>query len=186
MKRLPSQDRTLIVLGLVVVAAILALLVMVLPLRAKARQLAHEANALQGKIREAKTMYSQFPTEAARLASLEEQIGSVCRSQADPSPEVVREIQQLSSDLGLQLVSVRPSEPAVGEGYTKFPTTFELQASFADIVRLLYELETPSHSLWVDAVEINSDQGGGAQLRATVTVAAYVHTPAERKSDAET
>jgi Tfp pilus assembly protein PilO len=186
MKRLPSQDRTLIVLGLVVVAAVLALLVVVLPLRAKARQLAREAAALREKIHEAETMYRQFPTEAARLASLEKQIGGVCRPQADPSPEVVREVQQLSANLGLQLVSVRPSEPTVGEGYTKFATTIELQASFADIVRLLYELETPPHSLWVDAAEISSDQGGGAGLRATVTVAAYVHTPAERKSDAET
>jgi Tfp pilus assembly protein PilO len=186
MKRLPSQDRTLIVLGLVAVAAVLALLVVVLPLRAKARQLSREAEALQAKIGEAETMYGRFPTEAARLANLEKQIGSVCRPQANPSPEVVREIQQLSSDLGLQLISVRPSEPTVGEGYTKFATTFELQASFADIVRLLYELETPPHSLWVDAAEITSDQGGGADLRATVTVAAYVHTAAERKSDAKT
>lgn len=186
MKRLPSQDRTLVALGLVAAAAVLSLLVFVLPLRSKAAQLAREAQGLQAKIDDAATMYRRLPTEVARLGSLQERIRSTCRPQANPGPEVVREIERLSSELGLQLVSVHPSEPTVSEGYAKFATVFEVHASFADIVRLLYELETPPRALWVDAANITSDQAGSADLRATVTVAVYVHTPAERESDAET
>lgn len=186
MKRLPSQDRAVVAVGLVAVAAVVALLGLVLPLRNKAGQLERESRALQAKIDDAVTMYRRLPTEATRLAGLGKQIEDLCRSQPNPSPQVVREIEQLASDLGVQLVTVRPSEPTTGEGYTKFATTFEVQASFANIVRLLYELETSPHSLWVDATEITSDQAGGADLRATVTVAVYVHTPADRESNAKT
>lgn len=186
MKRLPSQDRTVVVVGLVAVASVVAMLGLVLPLRNKAGQLRRETRALQAKIDDAAAMYRRLPTERARLAGLGKQIEDLCRRQPDPSPQVVREIEQLTSDLGVQLVTVRPSEPTTGEGYTKFATTFEVQASFANIVRLLYDLETPPHSLWVDSTEITSDQAGGADLRATVTVAVYVHTPAGKESDAKT
>jgi hypothetical protein len=79
---------------------------------------------------------------------------------------------------------VRPAEPEYADDCTKFPTTFEVQSSFTDLVRLLYELERPPYSLWVEGTEVNVDRDASG-LRAAVTVSVYSCQPEGKPDDAE-
>jgi hypothetical protein len=59
------------------------------------------------------------------------------------------------------------------EGAVKYPATFQVEAGFSDLVRLMFELEQPERRLWVEGVEISADRQVGGRLQATFYVAAY-------------
>ena len=98
---------------------------------------------------------------------------------------VMRDISQLSSDLGLRLTSIRPDEPESIQNSVRYPLTFRVEADFAHIVRLLYELEQPPHRLWVEGIEIGPGPRGQAEPSALVHVATYTVRPASEGSDAK-
>jgi len=128
-------------------------------------------------------MYRSLPRTEDEILELRSQIAALSRTQANPTPDVVREIERLTSDVGVQLTSVRPAEPEYADDCTRFPTTFEVQSSFSEITRLLYDLERPPYNLWVEGAELNADREAGL-LRAAVTVSVYSCKP-ETKGDHE-
>ena len=73
---------------------------------------------------------------------------------------------------------------AYADAFTKYSTTFEVQASFEGLVRLLYELERPPYGLWVEGAVVTADRDAGF-LRTTVTVSVYAPQPKDEVSDEE-
>ena len=86
-------------------------------------------------------------------------------------PEVVRQIERLRSEQGLQLISIHPSEPEYLDNNIKYTTTFEARASYEQVVKSLYELEKSPNFLWVEGVEVSGDRGpDNLSMSAVVTV----------------
>jgi Tfp pilus assembly protein PilO len=101
-------------------------------------------------------------------------------------PAVMREVSQLSRDLGLRLTSIKPGEPESVQDCIRYPLTFRVEADLAHIVRLLYEVEQPEHRLWVEGLEIGPGPRGGSDLAATVHTATYAVRSTREAADAKT
>jgi Tfp pilus assembly protein PilO len=169
--------------ALVPVVLLVVLALVIVPMRSTSARLDRAAAELRGKIAQADAMYRQLPAMQQQVVELQKRIDSLSRSQANPTPDVVREIGRLTLQYGLRLSSIRPAEPQTGDTYTKYTTTFEVQSRLDNLVRLLYELEQPPYNLWVEGVEIGTEQGSSAGLRATVMVAVYTGKTASRPTD---
>jgi type II secretory pathway component PulM len=184
MKQLSSRDQALAVLGGVGLIVLVLFLVVAMPLRSQGAKLERQAQALQKQITEAEKAYREVPTLKEQIKTAETQLGTLTRSKTNPIPDVVREVNKLTKELKVRVTSTRPSEPEYAETYVKYATTFEVQAAFEDLVRLLYELEQPPHNLWVDGAELDRDDRTG-QLRATITVSVYTRRPASKADHAK-
>jgi Tfp pilus assembly protein PilO len=182
MNRLSLRERVLLSLALLALVTFVSLALLLLPLRRQSSRLSGEEKSLQQKIADAELMYRSLPRVKEELADLQSKIAALSRVQPNPTPDVVREIERLTSSLGVQLSSVRPAEPEYADNCTKFPTTFEVQSTFSDLTHLLYELERPPYNLWVEGAELNADREANV-LRAAVTVSVYSCKPDSKADD---
>jgi len=184
MRRASRRERLLIALGLVVLIGLALGFFVVVPMRDSSRALAREEQSLEAKIEEALRMYQQLPAATEEAKQLRASETAAFRPGAeDMTPQVVREISQLTTDLGLALTSVIPGEPESLESATRYPITFHVESGLAPIVRLLYELEQRPRQLWVEGVAISPGPRGGSQFLAVVNIATYGLAPEEKGTD---
>jgi len=185
MMRISRRDRVLFAAAVAAVAGFLIVLLVVIPMRARARSLAAEATTLAAKIDGALQMYRQMPAAEEDVKKLRGKTAELFWPETDVTPEVIREVSQLSSDLGIRLSSIRPSAPEkVGNGL-RHPVTLRMETDFPHVVRLLYELEQRPHCLWVEGVEISPGSRGSSQLGVLVHVATYSLRSAGKGTDEE-
>lgn len=175
-----GRERLLIVAAAVVLVGFVLVFVVALPMVDRSGKLATDTKELRDRIAEASRMYEGLPAMRDESASLAAEVGSLTKSKAD----VARELDELTSDLGIRLTSVRPEDPEPMAGCLKHVTTFNVETDYAHMIRLLYELEQPGHRLWVEQVRISPPRRGAGELQVIITVAAYVVRPSE-ESDAE-
>jgi hypothetical protein len=168
------RARAPLIIAVGALALFLLILFVALPMRDTAKNLSDQIGALTAKIDKAVQMYRQMPAAQEEVKQLKARTAAQFRpDNPDVTPDVVREIGQLTDDLGLSMSSIRPAEPEkVGNG-VRYPFTFRVETDFPHIVRLLYELEQQPHRLWVEGIEVNPGGRGSAQLTALIHVAAY-------------
>jgi Tfp pilus assembly protein PilO len=183
MKRITQRDRALVLAAVAAASAFLLVLFIVIPMRDRAKSLAAQTAALTAKIDQAAQMYRQMPAAEEEVKKLQAKIVEVFRGSSDVTPEVIRDVSQLSNDLGVQLSSIRPSEPEkVGNGL-RYPVSLRFETDFPHVVRLLYELEQGPHRLWVEGVEVSPGSRGSNLLGVIVHVATYSLKSAGKGAD---
>jgi hypothetical protein len=180
MMRGPWRERVLVIAAAAVLVVFVLVFAVALPMVDRAGRLAADTKELTDRIAEASRMYEGLPAMREESVSLAAEVGDLTKSRAD----VARELDGLTSDLGIRLVSVRPEDPEPVAGCLKHVTTFNVETDYAHMVRLLYELEQPEHRLWVEEVRISPPRRGADELQVLITVAAYVVGVTE-ESDAE-
>jgi len=176
----PRRERLLIVVAAAVLVGFVLVFAVALPMVDRAGKLATDTQELRDRIAEASRMYESLPAMREESASL----GAELRGLTKPTAEVARELDELTSDLGIRLTSVRPEDPEPVAGCLKHVTTFNVETDYAHMIRLLYELEQPGHRLWVEEIRISPPRRGANELQLIITVAAYV-VRASEESDAE-
>jgi Tfp pilus assembly protein PilO len=163
--------------------AFLLVLFVVIPMRDRARSLAAQSATMTAKIEQAARMYQQMPAVEEEVKKLQAKTAEVLRPDRDVTPEVIRDVSQLSNDLGIQLSSIRPSEPVkVGNGL-RHPVSVRFETDFPHVARLLYELEQGPHRLWVEGIEISPGSRGSDLLGVIVHVATYSLKSASKGTD---
>jgi len=119
-------------------------------MRRETAKLANEEQTLAAGDSAAHLMYRSLPRVREEVADLKSPDAALSLPQSNPTPE------SGAWDRAAHLRSRHPAQQRATGGAeyadecTKFPTTFEVQSSFADLVRLLYELERPPYHLWVE------------------------------------
>jgi len=175
-KRLSRRDRVLLATWAAVVVILAVVVALVLPVRRQWRKVSSEVLGLQRAIAEAATMYRQAPQLTKEIANLRATAHALSRSDSEVGSAIIKQVDQLSKDLGVRLLSIRPGEPQVVESCRKHTVVFEVECDFSRIARMLYQLEQAPPQLWVEGVEISSERMAGEEVRAKLTVAAYTLT----------
>ena len=183
MRQLSARERVLLAVGAVALVGFVYIFGLLLPVRDRAGKLAHTEALLCAKIEDAARIYQETAGIEADIAAVRAQTAELMFPAADVRVGVMREIDRLASELGLTVTSVRPEEAEPVAGSLKHPTTFRVESDFGRLMRLLYELEQPTHRLWVAGLEISPGRKGSDQLQARFYVAAY--TPARRGGEAD-
>ena len=183
MKRLSRRDRVLLTAWGAAVVALALVVGVALPIRSRWKRLDSEVIGLQRAIADAAAMYQQAPALEQEIGELRGLNQVLSRSGKDVGPAVIKEVDQLTRDLDIRLVSLRPGEPQNLEQFRKHTAVFEVECDFAGVAEMLYELEQPEHPLWVEGVEISSDRTADNEVRAKVSVAVYTPQPASEKKD---
>lgn len=177
MRRLSHRDRVLLASSLGALVAAALLFGVVLPMREASAKVAADLAGLKVKLAEAEAMYRQAPAARREVARLQADAKELSRPDRDVSPDMIRQIDQLTKDLGLRLMNLRPGQPQRAGECEKYSASFEVESDVGRIARLLWELEQPPRPLWVEGVEVSSELGGSSSLRATVNVAVYTLKP---------
>ncbi len=185
MRQMSAQDKRLLLIGAAAVVVFAYVFGLLLPLHAKARELASEQESLSGLMERAQMMYSAAQAAEADLAELASQTHELMFPEGDVRVSMVRQLESLATETGLTITRVRPEEPQSIEGSVKYRTTFTVEASFSEVVRLMFKLEEPTRRLWVEGVEISADRQAGDRVQATFYVAAYGRTPESEGADAQ-
>jgi Tfp pilus assembly protein PilO len=183
MRRVGQRDRVLMLAAALAAGAFLLVLFVVIPMRDRARSLAAQTATLTAKIEQAAQMYRQKPAAEEEVKKLQAKTTEVFRASTDVTPEVIRDVSQLSRDIGIQLSSIRPSEPEkVGNGL-RYPVSVRFETDFPHVVHLLYEIELGPHRLWVEGVELSPGSRGSDLLGVIVHVATYSLKSAGKGTD---
>ncbi len=177
MKKLNARERTLAALLVVGVASLLFFLLVLRPMQVEASQLRRAVSDQRHQLREQEKLMRSLPRLRKNVKDLQTQITLLSRPEVNPTPEVVREIERLAAEQGLQLISIHPAEPEYLDNSTKYSTTFEARASFDEIIKSLHELEKSPHFLWVEGVEISGDRGAQALSMDAVVSVYSCHAP---------
>jgi len=178
------SGRTLAALFVVTVAFAAFFLLCIMPMRTEAGRLSREIAGQRQYRRQQEQARLGLPRLQEKAKDIQAQIASLSRPNANPTPDVVREIERLTKEQGLELTNIHPAEPEYLENSTKYGTSFDAQASFEQVIRLLYELEKSPHYLWVEGVDITGERGGGSVVLHAI-VAVYACRSASRSSDAK-
>jgi len=184
-RRPSAREQVLLALALIAATVFALAFFVFLPMGDERRGLEGEARELTERIKQAEKMYREQAAIEGEITRLRAEGRELFMPGKEIVPSVMRDISQLSSDLGLRLTSIRPDEPESIQNSVRYPLTFRVEADFAHIVRLLYEIEQPPHRLWVEGIEIGPGPRGQAEPSALVHVATYTVRPASEGSDAK-
>ena len=149
---------------------------------------AHLAS-LKKQIADKQATIAQYQAESSSQAGAPKiRIADVYRlAQAMPAqldmPDVLLELDQVARDSGITITSIAPQGPISMGTYQVVPISLQFEGDYYSITDLLYRLRTlvsvrhgqllaNGRLYGVDAVSLQPD---GSQLRATVTVDAYVY-----------
>lgn len=185
MRQVSAQDRRLLLIGAAALLVFAYVFGVLLPLHAKARELASEQESLSGLIERAQMMYKAAQAAQAEIARLAGQTEELMFPEGDVRVSMVRQLESLAEETGLTITSVQPEEPQSVDGSVKYRATFKVEASFSELIRLMFELEQPTRRLWVEGIEISADRQAGAQVQATFYIAAYGQAMGSEGADAQ-
>ncbi len=181
MRKMSRRDRILLgvwAAGLVIAALAIGV---ARPMQKRWSSLKRDIASLQKSISEAEAMYRETPAVEAEAAQLGAVVNTLSRPSDEVGPAMIREIDQLTRELGVQLLTLRPGDVKDLDVCKKHTAVFEVESDFGRMTRLLYRLEEPPLRLWVEGVEISSDRTPENKVRAKVSVAAYTVEPTGEK-----
>jgi Tfp pilus assembly protein PilO len=175
-------------LGIAVGAAVLLgyFLLLLLPAQRAAGKASRELLRTTTQLTEAEQMYRESLAAKTELAELRKQATSAYLTAPDIQASAIKEIERLTRELNITLVSIRPGEMETKDGSSKHPIEIKLESDLGRIVQFLYDLEKPERRLWVEGVEITSAKQTGDTLSATVYLAVYEPAPEGDDNNAST
>jgi len=185
-RRLSRRERFLIAVTAVAVIGFALVFGLILPMVARAAQLARDEAEYRDVIAEAASLYEAAPAIEAEVADLRSEAARLMFPREEAKIAVVHQIDELAAEVGLRLIRVvPPGDPEPAAGCLKYSASFRADSTFAEAVDLLYRLEQPDRRLWVEGVEITSGRGAGDELQINVQLAVYVPVEAGEEDDAE-
>ncbi len=185
MRQLSAREKRLLLIGAAALVVFVYVAGLILPLSNRSRELAEELELLEGQVERADMMYRGAEAAASDIAALQEQTQALMFPDEEVRVGMVRELERLAREAKFTITSIRPEEPETADGSVKYPVTFEVEADFPELVRLMFDLERPSRRLWVEGVEISAPRRGEEKLRATLYVAGYAQAQESEVGDVE-
>jgi len=172
-RRLSRRDRMVLICSLGTLAALALVFGVALPMREASARVGTEVAQLRQKIAEAEDMYAQAAAVRQEVAKLRGRVKRLSRPDKGVSANMIRQMDELTGDLGVRLINVRPGQPQRAGACRKHTASFEVESDLRALARLLWEIEQPPNPMWVEGLEISSEVGGGRAMRTTLNVAVY-------------
>jgi Tfp pilus assembly protein PilO len=180
-----TRERNLLLTGALVLIVFVYAFGLLLPAQRTLAELRAEETRLRNQIERANTLYGRAEGANAEITALQQQVDQLLFPGPDVTVASVHALERLANETGAVITRIRPEDPGVSGDLIRYPATVKVEATFSELVRLLYELEQPDTRLWVEGAEIATGRQSGDDLQATVYIA--VHRPAEEveSDDAE-
>ena len=184
MKRKPSQKALAAVIAvLVLLAAVASYFLLISPQRAKASELAKEADTTQAEITRLRELSRQsqqaVPIRVADLFRL---------TKAMPSevdmPGMILQLNRIARDTGIRFDSITPQAATEASGAQAFPINLVLQGNYFELSDFLFrlrnlvgvrggKLDATGRLFVVDSIAFSEGIRKFPQIQATLTVSAY-------------
>ena len=185
MKTITTREKNLLLVGALVLILFVYAFVLLFPAQRALGDLAAEKVRLESQLEHANTLYRRAEGATSEIAALRQHMGEFLFPDPETTVASVRALEKLAGETGAVITRIRPEDPSVADGLIRYPATVRVEATFSELVRLLYELEQPDTRLWVEGTEIAAGRQSGDDLQATIYVATYRQAEEGESDDVE-
>lgn len=164
-----------VVLAIILTAGFLFLLE--LP---KIRQLSELETKRSQKEQEIKTTQAELDRLEAQLKELpkmKEEVETLKQKMPAEAnlPTIIRDIQTMSDQAGVDFLSIKPSAPTQQSGYGEVPLEVTINGVFFDLVDFLYRVQTLSREVKVTSVSVEAGEAGLPNIKVTIKLSTFVY-----------
>lgn len=182
--KIPQSAQIAIVVVVLLFVAVAGYFVLIRPQRSKAAELTTQIASTEQQIQEARVADLRFKhTPKVRVADLF-RLTKAMPDQAD-EPGIILQINEIARATGITFDSISPQAATVVSGYQAIPITLVFQGSFYDLSDFLFrlrklvdvnrgELDSTGRLFAVDTVNFDEGDRSFPQIKATLTVDAFV------------
>lgn len=178
MGRLSAQNQMYIGIGLIVVLALLAVFLLIVPVFQEASTLSAQIAGERGNLSAAEALLARRQSAKAQAASNEVELMRIANQLPDSPqlPAVIIEIQDVANAAGLSLESISPQDmvepPSEGgagtAAYMRVPITLQLRGDWPDYIDFLHRVARLDRGVRITSVTLTGVPG----TEATATEAA--------------
>lgn len=123
----------------------------------------------EDRIAQYERMVKELPKIEAKLEELN------LKMPAQPGlSSIIRNIQQISKEAGVDFVSIKPAEITQGAQYAELPMEIVVTGRFHDVVDFLYRVYTLPRKMKTTAVSIAEAEAGLPYIEVTVNSSAFM------------
>jgi hypothetical protein len=183
MSKLPTSAKALLVVAALAVALAVGWFVVIAPKRSEASKLARQIDDTRALIAAAQSGGSETQVQPIRVADLFQ----LSRAMPDRSdiPGVLLQLSEISAETGVNFQSITPHDPVQLGAYQQVGIDLVFQGHFYDLSDFLYRLRNlvgvhngvlaaTGRLFSVDSIAFNEGELQFPQVKATLTVSAYV------------
>jgi type IV pilus assembly protein PilO len=157
--KITSLQKTIALAVAFVLVAILAVVLVVLPMRGQLTELEAQKVSAQADLARAQALLSQLESAKSRSAATEASLLKIGTQMPDSPqlPTLIVELQNIANDAGVTVTSFAPAEPAPASGgkYTEIPMTTAVTAEWDDLLDYLRRLDSSTRLVRVTNVSIS-------------------------------
>lgn len=151
LEKLSNRERMLVGLGILAILVLFADRIVVREIRVKQRDMSAEINKAKSRIIGAKSILAQSGEIGSQFAAIR---GYVPPSGSNVLFEMQREIENLASEVGVNLTDRKDLPPVPMDFFDKFAIRAEMQGDTEKIMKLMQSIESSPHLLRVTRLEI--------------------------------
>lgn len=185
MRTITRRERNFLLFGALVLILFVYSFGLLLPAQRTLSELGAEEQGLNSQIENANTLYQRAEGAAEEIAALRQRVDELFFTESEVTVASVRALEKLASETGAVITRIRPDDPSLTGDLVRYPATVKVEATFSELVRLLYELEQPETRLWVEGAEIATGRQSGDDLQATIYIVGYRQAEEGESNDDE-
>jgi general secretion pathway protein M len=170
-RHLATRERTIVVVGVIVVLASLLFLVVVDPLLARIDRLERQAVRKSKDRGELSLLAAEYEAKQARLAKLEQRLPL-----ADAPFSLLAFMEEAAASVQIRdrIVGMQPQQPTILQGYQETSVDLRLDGvQFPQLLALLVALEQAPYDVQVRHLQIKPKYDNPVNLDATLRIVSY-------------
>ena len=170
-RHLATRERTIVVVGVIVVLASLLFLVVVDPLLARIDRLERQAVRKSKDRGELSLLASEYAAKQARLAKLEQRLPP-----ADAPFSLLAFMEEAAASVQIRdrIVGMQPQQPTILQGYQETSVDLRLDGvQLPQLLALLVALEQAPYDVQVRHLQIKPKYDNPVNLDATLRIVSY-------------
>jgi hypothetical protein len=182
-KNLPAPGKAAAVVGVMLIVLLIGFFVVIRPKRSEAAKLTEQINATRDQITALQTTNNQPVGPAIHVADL----FKLSRAMPDRAdlPSILLQLSEIAAETGVTFQAITPSDPVQLGAYQQIGIALTFEGHFYDLADFLYRLRnlvgvhqgvlTATGRLFtVDSIQLNEGELLFPEVKATLTVSAYV------------
>ncbi|HKC93683.1 MAG TPA: type II secretion system protein GspM [Nitrospira sp.] len=170
-RHLATRERTIVVVGVIIVLASLLFLVVVDPLLARIDRLERQAVRKSKDRGELSLLAAEYEAKQARLAKLEQRLPP-----ADAPFSLLAFMEEAAASVQIRdrIVGMQPQQPTILQGYQETSVDLRLDGvQFPQLLALLVALEQAPYDVQVRHLQIKPKYDNPVNLDATLRIVSY-------------
>jgi len=169
LKNLSRRERTWLLLGVLFVVIAGADRLILMPVRAKARQTDVQISATRTELAALKHNAAQKSAVSDALEAYRPYMKRLGSDEKETS-WMLETIERLASTSSVTLIDTKPREPEDSDWYKRFAVEIEAESTPEQLVKFLRRLNTTSDALRVDRLQVSAKERDSPFVRSSALV----------------